>query len=489
MQLSKNRILPYTWLGFGLLYLFLPGINPTGDAMGYAGEYLQNAAAGKWLFSPHHLLYGPFGQITYGLIGKHFTHYLQWMQMMNAMAAAASLYLLKCCVELITGQKTTARVAVLLAGGAFATMRFATENETYMLPLLFSLWGTLCLLQHQKTDNTLKLYVGFGLLGLAVLFHQIHCWWWFAAILFFPADKQKWGAAGISLGIILLAYVGAAAYEQKIWWQYPLSDAMNGTVSLIPGFDNLKFTVINSIRTWIQAHGNIPYFLIEWPLLCLFPALSIRYVVVAIFAKKPKVHYEKLQINSIDLRWLRFGFLFQFLWAAYSVGNAEFMVMIPFLVIFSLPNLLLKLQHRLLPAALAMLCWNMGVFLIPNAYIKTMLYGAELNLLMKIAEEEKADTLIFIARERVMLENYLSIQKPDYQEYFRKAGIKLMDTDSIFTSQKYPVYTDIYDYPMPISRNSMIKKHAFQKPKNASFIGSERTLCGNLYIYKLASKK
>lgn len=489
MRALKNQILPYTWLGFGLLYLFLPGINPSGDAVGYTGEYMQNAGSGKWLFSPHHLLYGPFGQFTYGLIGKHLTYYHLWMQMMNAIAAAASLYLLKRCIEIITDQKTTAYVAVLLAGGAFATMRFATENETYILPLLFSLWGTWFLLGCHNESKNGRPYLGFGLLAVAVLFHQIHCWWWLAAVLFSPADKQKWRAALVSLGLIVFAYIGAAVYQHKTWWTYPFSDALGGTVNLIPGIDNLKFSIINSIRVWVQVHGNIPYFLDEWPWLCAFVAFSAGFIAFAIFTKRIHVDNKKSQINSIHLRWLRFALLFQFLWAVYSVGNAEFMVMIPFLLLLSCPGVLLNLQNRLFPAALAILFWNLGVFLIPNSNIKTIRYEAELKLLMKIAEEEKLETLTFIARERVMLENYLSIQTPDYQQRFRGAGIQLMDTDSLLSVQKQTVYTDMFDYPMPLSRNNMTQNKAFKKPANAVAVGSEPTLYGGLYIFKLPSKK
>ncbi len=489
MQAVKNRILSFAWLGFGLLYLLLPGINPSGDAVGYAGEFLQNAESEKWLFSPHHLLYAPFGQITYGLIGKHFTQYLMWMQAINAFAAAGSLYLLKRCFELISDNKSAANTAVILVGGAFATMRFATENETYMLPLLLGLWGTLYILKHQKTGNNANLYAGFGLLALAVLFHQIHCWWWLGAVLFFQAGKQKWGAAGISLGIILLTYVGAATYEHKIWWQYPFLDAVNGTVSLIPSFDNLKYSVINSIRTWIQVHGNIPYFLTEWRWLWIFPMLTLGFTIVTIFAKNQNIHNEKTQIDSSGCRWMRFALMFQFLWAVYSVGNAEFMAMIPFLLLLSFPALLIKWQHKALPLATAMLCWNLGVFLIPNAFIKTIRYGAELDLLLKIAEEEKAGGLIFIAREKVMLENYLSVASPVYQKKFRREGIILMHADSLNTVQKLPVYTDIFDYPMPVSRNSMLFNQKQSKPSTALVTGSIPTLYGKLYIYKLFPEK
>jgi hypothetical protein len=206
---------------------------------------------------------------------------------------------------------------------------------------------------------------------------------------------------------------------------------------------------------------------------------------VSIFTKKPQSNNEKSQQPPQSLRWLRFALLFQFLWAAYSVGNAEFMVMIPFLLLLSLPGLLLKLQHKLLPLAMAMLCWNMGVYLIPNAKIKTINFGAELNLLLKIATEQKADGIVFIARERVMLENYLSNQSADYQKQFRDAGIQLMDADSLGTEQKLPLYTDIFDYPMPMSRNSMVYSNPFKKCEKITVIGTESTLFGPLQLYKI----
>jgi hypothetical protein len=87
-----------------------------------------------------------------------------------------------------------------------------------------------------------------------------------------------------------------------------------------------------------------------------------------------------------------------------------------------------------------------------------------------------------------MLENYLSIQEPYYQEKFRTQGIILLDADSINKPQKWPTYTDIYDYPMPTSRNSMLFKHETKKPEQAILAGSIKTLYGDLYLYKLYSK-
>jgi len=51
------------------------------------------------------------------------------------------------------------------------------------------------------------------------------------------------------------------------------------------------------------------------------------------------------------------------------------------------------------------------------------------------------------------------------------------------------VYTDVYNYPMPVSRNSMLNKQQQVKPTSAIVTGSIPTLYGNLYIYKLSSAK
>ena len=84
-----------------------------------------------------------------------------------------------------------------------------------------------------------------------------------------------------------------------------------------------------------------------------------------------------------------------------------------------------------------------------------------------------------------MLENYLSIQAPYYQEKFRAQGIILKDADSILKKQKWPAYTDIYDYPMPTSRNSMLFESKFKELKNTVVVGSVPTLFGNIKIRKL----
>jgi hypothetical protein len=64
-----------------------------------------------------------------------------------------------------------------------------------------------------------------------------------------------------------------------------------------------------------------------------------------------------------------------------------------------------------------------------------------------------------------------------------------MDADSLGTEQKLPLYTDIFDYPMPMSRNSMLLNQTLIKPANANMAGTIPTLYGNLYIYRLTPSK
>ena len=469
-------------MGFALLFMLLPSINNTGDALGYAGEFINNGQNGSWLFSPHHLLYAPFGQITHSLVGKYCFGFLPWMQLINALAAGFTLLILYKTL-LLQFEKQDALNGLVLAGSAFVTMRFATENETYMIPVAIGMWGTYWLIKNQLAPKANLVWGGFILLGTAVLFHQIHCWWWLAAALFYPKSTTKWYAISASLLFMVSAYVLAAGYQGKNWLLYPFTDAMGETISLVPGLDNIKFTLINLVRTWIQVHGNIPYFIEKSPWLLIFIALSVMCVIIGLVKKSNPA---KVKMPSTSLIWIRYALFFQLAWAFFSVGNAEFMCMVPCLAILSFSGLLQRLRGRLPYFALALFCWNLGVFLIPNALVKTIDYQAALRTILTIASDEKP-TLIF-AREKVMLENTLSVMPQDFKDSFAKRRIFLISVEKPSSiPDNALIVTDAINYPMPMSRGSMaqgspeiLKQFTEQKP-----IAKSPTLFGPITYHTL----
>ena len=179
-----------------VLYLLLPNQNPGSDAWGYTALELKRQTQGTPYFSPHHLLFHEFGHSTFRLFPFRFIDFMGWMQILNAFFGGVSLWFFYK-ISLHSFDKKTALVLTFLVGSTFGIIRFATENETYVIPITLSLAGSLALL---KRNNSFKwLYAGFLLLGLAVLFHQIHIWWWLAAVIALGLNKRALPAVFLSL--------------------------------------------------------------------------------------------------------------------------------------------------------------------------------------------------------------------------------------------------------------------------------------------------
>lgn len=105
------------------------------------------------------------------------------LKILNAIAFGGCLLVLRNLLRQVGG--ITAPVAgwLLVVGSSFGMLRFATENETYILPLLFSLlasrsWWRAVL------ENKYRQWVAAGAwAAVAALFHQIHAFWWLALLL------------------------------------------------------------------------------------------------------------------------------------------------------------------------------------------------------------------------------------------------------------------------------------------------------------------
>ncbi len=74
---------------------------------------------------------------------------------------------------------------LLLAGSCFGVLRFATENETYIQPLLLALLASVAWAQSLQTEKNARRWLLLaGLLAaLACLVHQLMVWWWLGLLL------------------------------------------------------------------------------------------------------------------------------------------------------------------------------------------------------------------------------------------------------------------------------------------------------------------
>jgi len=201
-----------------LFYVFYPTNNSSLDAYAYTGDikYAKN------LFLPHHLIYNYF---LYSLL-KPFSLFLNnvnvllFTKYINAFFQALNLIIFCKILTKLSIPKKEILLYIIIIGFSFSLWRFGTENETYIIPITFSLIGSFYFLNFLKT-RYLKyiLYSGF-FATIACLFHQIHFFWWFGLLIgtTFYTKKLKYILVySITALIVPLAYILVLIFYSPIF--------------------------------------------------------------------------------------------------------------------------------------------------------------------------------------------------------------------------------------------------------------------------------
>ncbi|QKG53295.1 hypothetical protein [Hymenobacter sp. BRD67] len=280
--------------------LALPTRNPTGDAWYYA-------ACSRWgqeLLQPHHLLYNAIGWLWLQLVGASGAApaglpAITWLQTLNALTAGACLLVLARLLARAGAPGAAIPAWLLLVGSCFGMLRFATENETYILPLLLALLASLAWAQacHTLGARWRWLVLAGLLAALACLVHQLMVWWWLGLLL----GLRPWrGRAGVRLGLVYglpallvpVAYVLAAPASGVAGVvRFALHDYLTGSARVELGGRSLLLTGISVIRTVGQVHGNMGPLLAHWPvglgLIGLISIVLIAYGVLGWYRVRP----------------------------------------------------------------------------------------------------------------------------------------------------------------------------------------------------------
>ena len=349
--------------GFLILYLLFPTSNSSLDSWGYA----CSVKYGTELFIPHHLLYNAF--LHFVFISKKllfpFADALETCKQVNGIFAAATLFVFYKILKLQVPDRQAAMGWLIFAGSTFGVLRFATENETYIIPLFFSVWGTYYLIRGKYMLS------GF-LLALACLFHQVHVLWWLACVisLFISWEKRKLMAFLLPAITVPLIYslVIVLYNKQELsilsFFSFIFSDYLNGNAEV--GIDFRKALLLTPIsfgRTFIQVHGNTFSLLKDFPFILFLPCILL--LTGFLFIKNLRFNSKSISTFQIAMG---LAFILHFAFAAYSAGNAEFMVMLPMLLILAAAPKVDLVSSQLKAFGLSILAWNICVGLFPSRY-------------------------------------------------------------------------------------------------------------------------
>jgi hypothetical protein len=447
-----------------VLWLF-PNQNQTGDAYGYA----FSMESGQFLTSPHHLFYNWLGyyiaQVFPGLA-------LFIMVKINTLLMGASLILLfRMLTQLTSSQK--AQSFVVFTAFCFASLRFAGLNETYIIPLFHSLLGSYLLLNQ---SHAIKIFIGFAFLALAVLFHQIHVFWLLAWAIAYTSQSKKHTAAIIMVFISIgITYLGFALANNSNLWQFITQDVQNGLVETSIGKDNFIFTAINMVRTILQVHGHV------FELLTIYPLMWLNVIVLFLsiglffyFKGKSIIPWTESQpfylaATLAFFMHLAFGF--------YSVGNAEFMVMLPFLAVLSFGRYIHFSAKSITILATGIGVWNMSFYVIP----KNVLNDTDNEQIRILLQENNAK--YFVAHDRTEFTNYMDWQN-SLNHLSKSIEILDVEKDSTLIASivgEQVVYTNAVDYPKTKNRRSMIESKS-KFPYKCTKIKSLSTWRGPIFL-------
>jgi hypothetical protein len=492
-MLSEHKLSTFTILIILCLYLFFPsGLSAT-DAWYYAASIKYNGE----IFHPHHLLYNTLGLLFSWLPTKAGWETLASLKIMNALFAFMSLIIVqKILFAFKTAEKHVAIISCL-AGLSFSILRFATENETYIVPLFFALLASLNYLKFiSGRGDRFALYTGL-MAAISVLFHQIYIFWWAGLLAGFLFEKRKRPA----LLYFLVSMIGPVVYLVIIMIHEGTSrdviinfilGAFRGNASLGLTLKGLLLSFINLIRSFVQIHGYIYNMLKENPLLAV-PGLISLFMIFLAFLKIPGKN--KLNDSQRFCRVHIIIIVLQFIFAMLSYGNAEFMIMIPVLIFMLLPLMVTNYEKFIFRIMIAMAVWNISYGLIP-LHLRSQ---AQEQFLCNAVLCNK--NMIIIASDDQLIRSMLYYKSGDNNPkgvYKSPAIIKMKSEDQGILLEVIDralqngteIYTNCLDEE-PVSRSSILEGNQnrdFFRNYQTILIKSWKQNTGTKSIYKVEKK-
>lgn len=482
-----KKIIQQNWiylffLLLGLCLMLFPNNNPTIDAWAYATDVKYDGE----LFWSHHLLYNWCFFIILKIPFFQTFDTLKFMQFSNGVFALLSLLILYQILLKINKNKVAAIAWTFLVGCSFACLRFGTENETYIIPIFFSLLSSLFFCNIDKNQQRSRdVFLSGFFAAFACLFHQVQFFWWLGILIGVCIQSKKikkiilfllpaFIVPAIYIFVLVLVNKTPLSIPNLLNFVFEYYYGNDAEISI--GLTNLLLTPISFIRSFVQVHGNIVNFFLSKPILS---SIAILLALWCCFKTFFPVKYSFSIKNGknifTDTHFIIF--ILQLFFAFCSNGNAEFMVMLPFLLpIFIITRLQIDTQ-RIIYLAFAMLIWNMTFAILPNHF-----YNFQNNeKIVKIIHQNRDKT--FVLQEDIKIK-----AQYEYLTGIDVSNIVISSTDSILSKSNSLIYTDILTKKTPLDRSSMLQKKVDFNYIFVKHVAEIPAFYGNYYIDEIRIK-
>lgn len=478
---------------FLVLYAWGASNNSTLDAWGYASQIEQ----GEELLQPHHLLYNVLGYCWVQLVGAIIPmDTMGLLKLLNAIFASLSLLVLHEILALLRVKEPNRVGWILLVAGSWGIMRFATDNETYIVPIFFSLLGGFFFLRGTERSGKGSIFWSGFFSAFAILFHQVMIFWWIAIATGVIVRNRKREI----FQFFFAAHTVPAAYLIAVWLEYGsirvpvivkfgLSDYYNGAAKLEFNGRVLLMWLLSLFRSFFQAHGYMfNLFSQSWT----WVIAGISAVMLTGYGLTNAIKNGKIQSSAFKRPvWIfALAALLHIFFALLSGGNAEFMAMLPALLAIVLSVIIDINPKALVITALGMLAWNITIGLIPLKYYTLDGSSMVVNSILANPQPSKSAYLLH-SEQRIKNElEYRQIsQKPVLLGRARYNTQQLTDSLEVLLEEGFAVYTDDYLRPQTVSREYIVEDHPASDDLWAPFrlipCDSVVTLTGTYSLYRV----
>ncbi len=472
---------------FFILYALGANTNSSLDAWSYAAD----VSNGENLFPPHHLIYNLLGYIWVTVINFFIdADALGLLKLLNAAFSTAILFILFKLLKLINGNSKVIFPLVALVGSCWGIMRYATENETYIVPLFFSLLGSFFLMKGESKKDI----IFSGLFAaLATLFHQVMFFWWFGLMLGVILKRRlkniflfAFPALIVPIAYALVVYFKFGVFSIDLLFRFVFSDYYSGAASLELGLKTGLLLLIGVFRSFIQVHGYIGNLLNQSNWYWNAGIVSVVTIMVGVIIVIKHFRQLKLKKNSTLLMYIIITLLHLF-FALVGGGNSEFLVILPVLVSIILINVENLSKVALSLIVMGILIWNISFGLLPLKY-KTL---DDSRMVVDHIEKNTAKSA-YILHNLPRIENELNYKGNKYNAIlvkYNQQAISFADSINTLLKNGYSVYTNAYNRPKTLSREDMVSdtdstRNPFEQFR-AVAVDSANSITGRYYLYLL----
>lgn len=410
---------------------------------------------------------------------------MQALQFLNGFAAFVSLVVLVKVLKNFEIKETPAILLSFIIGASFGFWRYATEAEAYVLPILFSLLATLYLTKTELRTRDYLLSSAF--IVLSVLSHQIHLFWAMALYVFVLKKGNKQQIVYFTLILFFIPIIYAMVFyfsSSKNFLSFILGEYQKGNASINFNLYSLGLGCVSFVRSFFQVHGYMVDLISKYSFVFIVFVFLVAYLFLKDFKQKKQGFYTSKVKSNIWTLVFSLAFVMQLLFAILSDGNAEFMVMLPVLLLLTIVSIF-KINDStwLTTFAFLVFVWNFSFGVLPKNLLD--FNQTEKQATLTIQNKEA----LFVWTNKPLIENKVcySIGFNEKRSYIKAEEKNLFQIYN-HLKNKGTVYTDQLSEESSFSRAGILKKRSlfrlsdyFPHKKIDSFKNNN----GMNYIYKL----